>query len=576
MVMDESSSNYITLFSVAGKPSSAIGADTVTVTVPFGTDVSSLVPTIIISAGASIYPSEEVEQNFNGPVTYTVTAEDGTPRTYTVNVSVAESSAKEITSFTILGIVGHIDTDTDQISLILPYGTSRDLLTPTIGYTGITVNPESDSPHSFDSPVTYTVTAADLTTKDYTVTVKVAANPLITAFTIPHQLGFTVIDDVNSIITVTMPYLTDLTSLVPTVSTNEGATVSPLSGAVANFGNGSVTYIASQDDSIKLYSVNVATSRAGSLATFSASGVSFNMRYVPGGLTFPQGYLDQGTATVASAYWIAETSVTYQLWSTVYSWATAPSRGANIYTFANSGLLGSAGTGDVTQPVTNISWRDAIVFTNALTEWYNAINYTNYTCVYLSTDHTTPIRTSTNVSPGNPVAPVGDQDNPYINPDATGFRMLSSMEWELAARYKGSDNNNGAIEYPVGSDYWWTPNSYASGATEYAYRFGGGGRNSNEAATEAVAWYRGISPAVIPTGTQDVGLLTSNALGLFDMSGNVWQWSFDWLGNTATRTLRGGAWNSGAGSILVSTSGSADPYGVHNTAGFRLARTDNN
>jgi hypothetical protein len=56
---------------------------------PYGTDLTNLVPTITVSAGATINPASGVTQNFTNPVVYTVTAEDGvTTKAWTVNVSV--------------------------------------------------------------------------------------------------------------------------------------------------------------------------------------------------------------------------------------------------------------------------------------------------------------------------------------------------------------------------------------------------------------------------------------------------------------------------------------------------------
>ena len=83
---------------------------------------------------------------------------------------------KDITSFTILGIPGTIVGT--NITLTVPFGTDPSSLTPTIVHTGASVSPESGVPHNFTtSPQTYTVTAEDGSTKDYAVTVTVAAAP---------------------------------------------------------------------------------------------------------------------------------------------------------------------------------------------------------------------------------------------------------------------------------------------------------------------------------------------------------------------------------------------------------------
>jgi hypothetical protein len=61
-------------------------AKTVTVTVPSNTDVTALVPTIAVSDLATITPGSGVAQNFTTPLTYKVTAEDGTFTNYVVTV----------------------------------------------------------------------------------------------------------------------------------------------------------------------------------------------------------------------------------------------------------------------------------------------------------------------------------------------------------------------------------------------------------------------------------------------------------------------------------------------------------
>jgi hypothetical protein len=59
----------------------------VSVIVPAGTDVTALVPNIVISDKATIAPASGAKQDFSNPVTYTVTAEDDTEQKYTVSVS---------------------------------------------------------------------------------------------------------------------------------------------------------------------------------------------------------------------------------------------------------------------------------------------------------------------------------------------------------------------------------------------------------------------------------------------------------------------------------------------------------
>jgi len=64
------------------------GTHTIALTMPYGTDVTALVPSIIIM-GESVNPANGVANNFTTPQTYTVTAADSSTQAYTVTVTVA-------------------------------------------------------------------------------------------------------------------------------------------------------------------------------------------------------------------------------------------------------------------------------------------------------------------------------------------------------------------------------------------------------------------------------------------------------------------------------------------------------
>ena len=68
---------------------------------PAETDVTQLVPTIVVSEGATVEPASGVAQDFTNPVTYTVTAQNGTTAVYTVTV-ILEGGAVEPTGKTVL------------------------------------------------------------------------------------------------------------------------------------------------------------------------------------------------------------------------------------------------------------------------------------------------------------------------------------------------------------------------------------------------------------------------------------------------------------------------------------------
>ena len=164
----------ITLFNFTTPTTTGIingSTKTVVLTVPYGTDVTTLRPTITVSPGALVSPASDVVHDFSASSTYTVTAVDGTTQAYTIVVIVAPNSAKDITSFSFPEGTGIISGTT--ISVTVPYGTNVSLLTPTINITGMSVSPASGIAQNFNSPITYTVTALDNSTQIYTVTVNV-------------------------------------------------------------------------------------------------------------------------------------------------------------------------------------------------------------------------------------------------------------------------------------------------------------------------------------------------------------------------------------------------------------------
>jgi len=152
---------------------------TIALTVPYGTDVTALVPTITHS-GLSITSSSGIAKDFTSPVIYAVTAEDNSTQEYTVTVTVAANSAKAITAFNLNGltpnVTGTVNEGAKTIALNVPYGTDVTALVPTITHSGVSITSNSGIAQNFTSPVTYTVTAADSSTQVYTVTVTVASN----------------------------------------------------------------------------------------------------------------------------------------------------------------------------------------------------------------------------------------------------------------------------------------------------------------------------------------------------------------------------------------------------------------
>lgn len=72
-----------------GSISATISGTKITLTVPFGTDVTALKPSITVSPFATVSPQSDTAQDFTNPVQYTVTAQNKSQQVYTVTVKVA-------------------------------------------------------------------------------------------------------------------------------------------------------------------------------------------------------------------------------------------------------------------------------------------------------------------------------------------------------------------------------------------------------------------------------------------------------------------------------------------------------
>ncbi len=146
--------------------SGTISGDYIYVTVPYGTDVTTLVP-LINYTGKSITPPSGAAQDFSLPVNYTVTAEDSSQRTYTVTVTVASATAKEITYFAITSPYAVGTIAGTNIDITVPFGTPVTSLATDIIHTGVSISPLSGSVQDFTSPVTYTVIDTELYSHSY-------------------------------------------------------------------------------------------------------------------------------------------------------------------------------------------------------------------------------------------------------------------------------------------------------------------------------------------------------------------------------------------------------------------------
>ena len=137
--------------------------------------------------------------------------------------------------------------------------------------------------------------------------------------------------------------------------------------------------------------------------------------------------------------------------------------------------------------------------------------------------------------------------------NANGYRLPTEAEWEYIAR----GGNNGIP------------------ATQTTY--------SGSDTIGDVAWYRGNSD----NKTHEVKAKNANTLGIYDMSGNVWEWCWDWYSSDITTETpaagssqdsfhvvnRGGDWEYSASTCAVSFRGYNGPVYRYEFLGFRIVRS---
>ena len=165
----------------------------ITATVPNGTNVTALVPTIDY-LGTSVSPDSGVACDFTDNCIYTVTAEDASTIEYTAQVIIEAAtlaSLKDITSFVFsaaLNAALSVDVPGTivgtNINVMVPPLTDRSALVPSVVHSGASINPASgvaaDFSNSETVPVGYSVTAQDNSIQSYAVIVTVNQAPTVT------------------------------------------------------------------------------------------------------------------------------------------------------------------------------------------------------------------------------------------------------------------------------------------------------------------------------------------------------------------------------------------------------------
>ncbi len=155
---------------------------------------------------------------------------------------------------------------------------------------------------------------------------------------------------------------------------------------------------------------------------------------------------------------------------------------------------------------------------------------------------------------------------------------VERVTWSQAQEFLSRLNNLTGKQYRLPTEAEW---EYAArgGEKTLNHRYAGA-RNIND-----VAWYSGNSG----NNTNEVGQLKPNELGIYDMSGNVWEWCSDWFAlypnNPESnpvgpqvgdgKVVRGGSWFGYIGACRITFRGFDDPANSRSYIGFRVVLSNN-
>ena len=173
LVTPASAAKDILTFTFPSYGAATIAGTNISMTVPYGTTVTSLAPTFTVSPAATASPVAGTTRDFTTPQVYTVTAENGSTKDFRVTVSITPiSSAKDILTFD-FGALGPATIAGTNITITVGLNVGLTNLAPTFTVSPFASgNPASGATNDFTTPQTYTVTAQDGSTKVYLVTVQ--------------------------------------------------------------------------------------------------------------------------------------------------------------------------------------------------------------------------------------------------------------------------------------------------------------------------------------------------------------------------------------------------------------------
>jgi sulfatase modifying factor 1 len=230
-----------------------------------------------------------------------------------------------------------------------------------------------------------------------------------------------------------------------------------------------------------------------------------NMVLIPGGTNAGTDPDFGAYSLTVDSFYMDRYEVTKALWDEVKNW-----NGGNGYIYDNVGS-GKAPN----HPVQTVSWYDVVKWCNARSEkdGLTPVYYTDagFTQVYKA----------------------GQVLEPYVKTVANGYRLPTEVQWEFAARGGVSGRR-----FPWGNYISWSHANYYGMSSYFNYDLSGGTGSFHPAYATGEFLY-----------TSPVGGFAPNGYGLFDMTGNVWEWCCDWYPGEVGplgpyRVVRGGSWSA--------------------------------